>query len=139
MTKSGDLLWSQTLGDANGQNTFRHLIIPDSVIGILYKAPSDSGLITSVSAYDKPFGQKIWEVKDSNHEPDFLTSDGNSIYTSFRSPHGFGVEAINATNGAVTWQQTLTNVSRTGLPEIAVQNATLYPVYYHHVHHLFML
>ncbi len=139
ITKSGDLLWSQNLGDANEQNTYRQLIITDSVIGLLYTTPSSSGLITSVSAYDKSFGQKIWEVKDSNHEPDFLTSDGNSIYTSFRSPHGFGVEAINATNGAVTWQQTLTDVSRTGLPEIAVQNGTLYAVYYDQGQHVFVL
>src|SRR5258708_38169786 len=72
MTITTDLPWSQNLDDANGQNTYRQLIITDSVIGILYTTPSDSGLITSVSAYDKPFGQKIWELKDSNHEPDFL-------------------------------------------------------------------
>ncbi len=135
----GDLLWSQNLGDPNGQNTYRQLIITDSVIGILYTTPSGSGLITSVSAYDKSFGQKNWELKDSNHDPDFLTSDGNSIYTSFRSPHGFGVEAINAANGAVTWQETLTDVSQTGLPEITVQNGTLYVVYYNQGQHVFVL
>jgi outer membrane protein assembly factor BamB/pimeloyl-ACP methyl ester carboxylesterase len=139
MTKSGDLLWSQNLDDANGQNTYRQLIITDNVIGLLYTTPSDLGLITSVSAYDKPFGQKIWELKDSNHEPDFLTSDGNSIYASFRSPQGFGVEAINATNGTVTWQQTLTDVSHTGLPEITVQNGTVYVVYYNQGQHVFVL
>ncbi len=139
ITKSGDLLWSQSLGDPNGQNTYRQLIITDSVIGILYTTPSSSGLITSVSAYDKSFGQEIWELKDSNHEPDFLTSDGNSIYTSFRSPHGFGVEAINAANGTVTWQETLTDVSQTGLFEITVQNDTLYVVYYNQGQHVFVL
>src|SRR2546423_6319550 len=72
MTKSGDLLWSLDLGDSNGQTTYQQLIITESVIGILYTTPSASGLITSVSAYDKSFGQKIWELKDSNHEPDFL-------------------------------------------------------------------
>lgn len=139
MTKSGDLLWSRNLGDANGLNTYRQLIITDSMIGLLYTTPSSSGLITSVSAYDKSFGQKIWELKDSNHEPDFLTSDGASIYTSFRSPQGFGVEAINATNGSVTWQETLTDVSHTGLPEITVQNGTLYVVYYDQGQHVFLL
>jgi outer membrane protein assembly factor BamB len=139
ITKSGDLLWSQNLGDANGQNTYRQLLITDSVIATLYTTPSDSGLITSVSAYDKSFGQKIWELKDSNHEPDFLTSDGNNIYASFRSPQGFGVEAINAPNGAVTWQETLTDVSHTGLPEITVQNATVYVVYYNQGQHIFVL
>ncbi|HEX6478427.1 MAG TPA: PQQ-binding-like beta-propeller repeat protein, partial [Ktedonobacteraceae bacterium] len=139
LTKSGDLLWSQNLGDGNGQNIYQQLIITGSFIGLLYTTPSSSGLITSVSAYDKSFGQKIWELKDSNHEPDFLTSDGNSIYASFRSPYGFGVEAINATNGVVTWQQTLTDVSRTGLPEIAVQNGTLYVVYYNQGQHVFVL
>ncbi len=139
MTKSGDLLWSRNLGDANGQNTFRQLIITDSMIGLLYTTPSSSGLITSVSAYDKSFGQKIWELKDSNHEPDFLTSDSTSIYTSFRSPQGFGVEAINATNGSVIWQETLTDVSHTGLPEITVQNGSLYVVYYDQGQHVFLL
>ncbi len=139
MTKSGDLLWSQNLGDANGQNTYRQLLVTDSMIGLLYTTPSSSGLITSVSAYDKSFGQKIWELKDSNDEPDFLTSDGASIYTSFRSPHGFGVEAINATNGDVTWQETLTDVSHTGLPEITIQNGTLYVVYYDQGQHVFLL
>jgi hypothetical protein len=139
MTKSGDLLWSQNLGDANGQNTYRQLIVTDSVIGLLYTTPSGSGLITSVSAYDKSFGQQIWDLKDPNREPDFLTSDGTSIYTSFRSPQGFGVEAINTSNGAVTWQQTLTDVSHTGLPEIIVQNGTLYVVYYDQGQHVFVL
>lgn len=139
MTKSGDLLWSLNLGDANGQNTYRQLLVTDSVIAILSTTPSGSGLITSVSAYDKSFGQKIWDMEDSNHEPDFLTSDGNSIYTSFRSPDGFGVEAINATNGAVTWQETLTDVSHTGLPEIAVQNGAIYVVYYNQGQHIFLL
>src|SRR5947209_3915808 len=139
MTKSGDLLWYQNLGDANGQNTYRQLIVTDSVIGILSTTPSGSGLITSVSAYDKSFGQKMWELKDSNHDPDFLTSDGTNIYTSFRSPHGFGVEAINATNGAVTWQETLTDVSQTGLPKITVQNGAVYVVYYDQGQHVFVL
>src|SRR6266481_251564 len=73
ITKSGDLLWSQNPGDANEQNTYRQLIITDSVIGLLYTTPSVSGLITSVSAYDKSFGQHIWDLKDPNREPDFLT------------------------------------------------------------------
>ena len=139
MTKSGELLWSQNLGDTNGQNTYQQLIVTDSVIGLLYATPSDSGLITSVSAYDKLSGELIWNLKDPNHEPDFLTSDGTSIYTSFRSPQGFGVEAINTTNGAVTWQQTLTDVSHTGLPEITIQNGTLYVVYYDQGQHVFVL
>jgi outer membrane protein assembly factor BamB len=139
ITKSGDLLWSLNLGDANGQNTYRQLLITDSVIAILFTTPSGSGLITSVSAYDKSFGQKIWDLKDSNHEPDFLTSDGNSIYASFRSPRGFGVEAINVTNGAVTWQETLTDVAHTGFPEITVQNGAVYVVYYDQGQHVFVL
>jgi PQQ-like domain/Putative serine esterase (DUF676) len=139
MTKSGDLLWSQKLGDTNGQNTYRQLIVTDSVIGLLYTTPSDSGLITSVSAYDKSFGAQIWNVKDSNHEPDFLTSDGTNFYTSFRAPQGFGVESINTTNGSVTWQQTLTDVSHAGLPEISSQNGTLYVVYYDQGQHVFIL
>ena len=83
MTKSGDLLWSQNLGDTNGQNTYQQLIVTDSVIGILYTTPSDSGLITSVSAYDKSFGEQIWNLKDPNHEPDFLISDGSDSIAHF--------------------------------------------------------
>jgi len=139
MTKSGDLLWSQNLGDTGGQNTYQQLIVTDSVIAILYTTPSSSGLITSVSAYDKTFGEQIWDLKDPNHEPDFLTSDGTSIYTSFRSTRGFGVEAINPTNGAVTWQQTLTDVSHTGLPIITVENGAIYVVYYNQGQHVFLL
>jgi pimeloyl-ACP methyl ester carboxylesterase len=139
MKKSGDLFWSQNLGDTNGQNTYQQLIVTDSVIGLLYTTPSASGLVTSVSAYDKSSGELIWDLKDPNHEPDFLTSDGTSIYTSFRSPQGFGVEAINTTNGMVTWQQTLTDVSHTGLPEITVQNGALYAVYYDQGQHVFVL
>ena len=139
MTKSGELLWSQNLGDTNGQNIYQQLIVTDSVIGILYTTPSDSGLITSVSAYDKSFGEQIWNLKDPNHEPDFIISDGSDFYTSFRSPQGFGVEAINTTNGSVTWQQTLTDVSHTGLPEISSQNGTLYVVYYDQGQHVFVL
>jgi hypothetical protein len=139
MTKSGGLLWSQHLADANGQNTYRQLIVTDSVIGLLYSTPSSSGLITSISAYDKSFGEQIWDLQDPNHESDFLTSDGTSIYTSFRSPQGFGVEAINTTNGAVTWQQTLTDISHTGLPEITSQNGALYVVYYDQGQHVFVL
>jgi len=139
MTKGGDLLWSQNLGDTNGQNIYQQLIVTDSVIGLLYTTPSASGLITSVSAYDKSFGEQIWDLKDPNHEPDFLTSDGTNFYASFRSPQGFGVEAINTTNGAVTWQQTLTDVSHTGLPEISSQNGALYVVYYNQGQHVFVL
>ena len=139
MTKSGDLLWSQNLGDTNGQNTYQQLIVTDSVIGILYTTPSDSGLITSVSAYDKSFGEQIWNLKDPNHEPDFLISDGSDFYTSFRSPQGFGVEAINTTNGSVIWQQTLTDISHTGIPEISSQNGALYVVYYDQGQHVFVL
>ena len=139
MTKSGDLLWSQNLGDVNGQNTYRQFIVTDSVIGLLYTTPSSSGLITSISAYDKSFGQLVWDLKNPNHEPDFLTSDGTSIFASFRSPQGFGVEAISTTNGAVTWQQTLTDVSHTGLPNITVQNGALYVVYYDQGQHVFVL
>src|SRR5207245_11327376 len=122
-----------------GQNTYRQFIVTDSVIGLLYTTPSSSGLITSISAYDKSFGQLVWDLKNPNHEPDFLTSDGTSIFASFRSPQGFGVEAISTTNGAVTWQQTLTDVSHTGLPEITVQNDALYVVYYDQGQHIFVL
>jgi hypothetical protein len=139
LTKSGDLLWSQNLGDTNGQNSYWQLIVTNSVIGLLYTTPSSSGLITSVSAYDKSFGELIWDLKDPNHEPDSLTSDGTNFYTSFRSPQGFGVEAINTINGAVTWQKTLTDVSHTGLPEITVQNGALYVVYYNQGQHIFVL
>jgi hypothetical protein len=139
MTESGDLLWSQTLGDTNGQNIYQQLIVTGSMIGLLYTSPSASGLITSVTAYDKAFGEQIWELKDQHHEPGFLTWDGTNIYASFRSPQGFGVESINTTNGAVTWQQTLTDVSHTGLPEITVQNGTLYVVYYDQGQHVFVL
>ncbi|TME58684.1 MAG: hypothetical protein E6I59_17560, partial [Chloroflexi bacterium] len=124
---------------SNGQTTYQQLMITESVIAILSTTPSASGLITSVSAYDKSSGQKIWELQNSNHEPDFLTSDANSIYASFRSPQGFGVEVINATNGAVTWQKTLTNVSQTGIPEITVQNGTVYVVYDDQGQHVFLL
>jgi len=139
ITKSGDLLWSLNLGDSNGQTTYQQLMITESVIAILSTTPSASGLITSVSAYDKSSGQKIWALQNSNHEPDFLTSDANSIYASFRSPQGFGVEVINATNGAVIWQKTLTNVSQTGIPEITVQNGTVYVVYDDQGQHVFLL
>jgi pimeloyl-ACP methyl ester carboxylesterase len=139
MTKSGDLLWSQNLGDVNGQNTYRQLIVTDSVIGLLYTTPSSSGLITSISAYDKSFGQQVWDLRNPNHEPEFLTSDGTSIFASFRSPQGFGVEAISTTNGAVTWQQTLTDVSHTGLADITVQNGALYVVNYDQGQHVFVL
>jgi outer membrane protein assembly factor BamB len=139
MTESGYLLWSQNLGDTNGQNTYQQLIVTDSIIIFLYTTPTASGLITSVTAYDKAFGEQIWDLKDQNHEPDFLTWDGSSIYASFRSPQGFGVESINISNGAVKWQQTLTDVSHTGLPEITVQNGTLYAVYYDQGQHVFVL
>src|SRR5215471_9296158 len=105
MTESGDLLWSQNLGDTNGQNIYQQLIVTDSIIVFLYTTPSASGLITSVTAFDK----------------------------------GFGVESINTINGAVTWQQTLTDVSHTGLPEITVQNSTIYAVYYDQGQHVFVL
>ena len=119
MTKSGDLLWSQNLGDTNGQNTYQQLSVTDSVIGILYTTPVGLGFDHFSLADDKSFGEQIWNLKDPNHEPDFLISDGSDFYTSFRSPQGFGVEAINTTNGSVIWQQTLTDISHTGIPEIS--------------------